>query len=274
MIIDGHAHAAGRYADGRTLTALMDELGINKVALCPGPKDTTVAVSVPEVIVPPIMEHPRYMQWVVNPLIRGSYAILPSGKRDGNEYVRDLAERYPERIIQVYWPDPRKRGFLDKMEREYESWGFKAVKLHQACTHFHNDDASIRDIVAFCEKRGLPLYIHLWSDKEAEKLVRLAAEHPAVNFILLHVIGLEPVLDYGKRLDNVYIEISPRCCTRESRLQAAIDGLGADHVIYGSDLPFGGESPARNLERVRGLALSDAEKDAILGGNLARLLGL
>lgn len=36
MVIDGHAHACGEFANVEQLIELLDKLGVDKVALCPG----------------------------------------------------------------------------------------------------------------------------------------------------------------------------------------------------------------------------------------------
>jgi uncharacterized protein len=47
---------------------------------------------------------------------------------------------------------------------------------------------------------------------------------------------------------------------------------GADRVVYGSDWPMA--DPAKEIAAIRALGLTKEEEDAVLGGNLARLLGL
>jgi hypothetical protein len=47
---------------------------------------------------------------------------------------------------------------------------------------------------------------------------------------------------------------------------------GADRVVYGSDWPM--TDPAAEIAAVRALSLPASEEAAILGGNLAALLGI
>lgn len=48
--------------------------------------------------------------------------------------------------------------------------------------------------------------------------------------------------------------------------------FGADHLLFGTDSPWDGQTEA--LARFRTLPLADEEKNAILGGNAQRLLNL
>jgi aminocarboxymuconate-semialdehyde decarboxylase len=57
-------------------------------------------------------------------------------------------------------------------------------------------------------------------------------------------------------------------------LTLAVEFAGGGHVLAGSDYPHQIGSISAMLESIGGLALSDADKGAILGGNAARVYGL
>jgi predicted TIM-barrel fold metal-dependent hydrolase len=274
MIIDAHAHACGEFADPIKLTGILDKLGVDKVALCPGLKGHTSAPPLPNIPISAVKQHPLYSRYFINPGIRFNYNYLLKEKQDGNEFVYSLAEKCPDRIIQIYWPDPRKPDFMTKLNNDYQKWRFKGIKLHQVCTPFSSDGIELGNIAGFCEEKRLPVFIHLWSDGEAVKLLEAAKDYPATNFVLLHLVGLEAILQDANSLKNIYFEISPYSYIKESRIKYAIDELGADRIVLGSDTPWDKDSLAKNIARVGGLNIDSSEKERILGNNVSDILNL
>lgn len=274
MIIDAHAHACGEFADPRKLTEILDKLGVDKVALCPGLKGHTTAPTPPNIPISAIKQHPFYSRYFINPGIRFNYNFLLKEKQDGNEFVYSLVEKCPDRIIQIYWLDPRKPDFMMKLQNDFEKWHFKGIKLHQVCTPFKSDGIEINNIAKFCKKKRLPLFIHLWSNGEALKLLNVARDYLGTTFILLHLVGLEVAADEAKYTKNIHYEISPFSYIKESRVQYAIDSLGVDRVMLGSDTPWDKDSLKNNIARIGRLNIDSTEKERILGGNITDILKL
>src|SRR3954464_6847343 len=126
----------------------------------------------------------------------------------------------------------------------------------------------------------------------AAKLVfsGVAERYPRIQWALCHLGGTIPYL--AERLDRGF-EAFAECRANISRppsdylkrfyydtvnfdtgaLELAIRFAGVDHILAGSDYPHQIGSIPKMLSSIRGLDLSDADKNAIFGGNAARLLG-
>ena len=274
MIIDGHAHACGEFADIDQLVKLLDKLGVDKVCLCPGLKGHTNVPPLPNVPISAIKQHPLYNRYFIHPGIRFNYNFLLKEKQDGNEFVNSLVQKCPDRILQIHWLDPRKSDFMEELGNALKNWDIKGIKLHQACTPFNNGGPEMIQVVKFAGEKNLPLFIHLWSNKEAGKLIALAKEHPETNFILLHLIGLELVAQYARKLTNIYYEVSTYSYISGKRLKYAVETFGSDHIIFGSDTPFDRDALKNNMERIKAMDLSEIQKEQILGKNLQEMLKL
>ena len=99
-----------------------------------------------------------------------------------------------------------------------------------------------------------------------------ARRHPEVKLIMAHLtgIGFRGVLE-AKGLPNVYVDTSGGF-PEEGLIEYAAEHLGADHVLYGSDLPI--RENTVTIGRILGARISAADQQKMLWGNTARLLNL
>ena len=114
---------------------------------------------------------------------------------------------------------------------------------------------------------------------------------PGIRWVLAHLGGAIPYL--AERLDRGYeafeecranITRPPSSFLRElyydtvnfdpRAIELAIDFAGAEHIMAGSDYPHMIGSIDKMLSSLRSIDLSASGREAILGGNAARLLGL
>lgn len=272
MIIDGHAHSAGEFFSAEEVVRILDDLYVDKVVLCPGPINEPTKWPVPDLT--GILRRRRLNYWG-NKIIRLAGRLVPEKHSlpNGNAYVAAMAERYPERIVQAYWVDPKDPQMVAGLERQHRAWGFSVLKVHQCFQHFRFDGQEMQELVDFAREKRLPLFIHHYSKKDAHDLLALVTSNAGTTFIIGHLLGLDVFIGAGKdKLENVYFDTSPPNLVPEFFVQEALRSFGAGRLLLGSDTPYGRDNLGKNIERIHRLSLPDEEKRLILGGNMQRLL--
>ncbi len=177
---------------------------------------------------------------------------------------------------------------------------------HKAVAHFHTGIAPYLHRSPRVRSNGKPGWCAqrtLWFSNPAH-IDDIATEYPDVPILIAH-IGVQGFFYFGAyadmallvaaRHENVYLETSS--APYEVVAKAVADpAIGPERVIFGTDTPapFGhyryqgnaypsyGKVPPTSypdhykydLEVIERLPLHDREKDLILGGNIARLLGI
>jgi len=183
--------------------------------------------------------------------------------------------------LKLYPPGPDARGW--KMDDEKQTYPiYQALRKH-----------GVKNI---CVHKGLPgLFLEQYC--HTEDMARAAADFPDLNFIAFHsAFPFEAELaEQAKRakVKNIYAELGTLAAqmARDPNRYAQmigtlLDGLGADHILWGTDTPVIGPPhwqieafqaftiPDELMERSKYPQLTASAKQKILGENTARLFNI
>ena len=174
----------------------------------------------------------------------------------------------------LVWANPKIPGYVDETERLLEDPRFRGIKLHPTLDGFHPNDPSIHPLMELLAERDLPVLIHCghpvyslpWSIEE------LIVEFPLVRVILGHmghgnVIYINGAIDVAERNANVYLETSGM--PMHTKIKEAVDRVGPDRVLFGSDIPF--HHPKVEIDRVKLAGLSPEQLERVLSTNARAL---
>jgi predicted TIM-barrel fold metal-dependent hydrolase len=159
-------------------------------------------------------------------------------------------------------------------EERYRAWRFRGLKVHQCWDRFDVRGVAFGAMADFAAANDLPIFIHLDGVAQSRGLAEVAAARPDTIFSVGHLYGLEQFMHFARPIPNVYFDFSCPDIVSDARLKAALGHFGAARLLLGSDSPYGRDNLARGIDRVHSLDVSESERDLMLGGNIARLLGL
>lgn len=156
--------------------------------------------------------------------------------------------------------------------------GFRGLKLEIAN---NARDACMRPLMEEAQARGLLVLQHAWSmtkirqrrfHTDPEDVAVLARRFPEVKIIMAHLTGdgVRGVLAV-EDCPNVWVDTSG-AAPESGLVEYAVARLGADRILYGSDVPVRDFGVA--IARIRGSRLDARTKRKILHDNARTLLGL
>ena len=205
-----------------------------------------------------------------------SYDPAPSDFRQANDDVLRALERFPDRLFGFVYLNPKfVAESLAELDRCVRDGPMVGVKLWVAK---HCDAPELDPLIRRATQYKAVVFQHTWmkitgnlpGESTPLDLARLAARHPEANLICGHTGGdWEQGIRAVKALPNIFVDLAggdPVAGITEM----AVRELGAERVIYGSDVP--GRSFASQLAKVHGARVPMDAKRAIFAGNLKRIL--
>lgn len=174
-----------------------------------------------------------------------TYFQSPADTRLGNDAMRAIASRYPDRVRWYVAVNPNDtRDALAEIDR-CVSHGAIGVKLAAAR---RADDPLVDAIAERAAAGGLPILHHIWQHRrrhwpsqdasDGADLARLANRHPGVNFILAHIGGggdYQHTFAAVRDVPNVYLDLSGSGVDR-GMLDGAYAAVGAGRLLWGADI--------------------------------------
>jgi len=192
-----------------------------------------------------------------------------------NKLTLEAVRKYPERLSGLVWVNPYDgEAALEAIERAISSWGFKGVKMHPLLDSYLPDSDIVNPIMEHARKLKVPILFHCghppWS--LPWHFGNLADTFPEVSMVLGHmghghIVYINGAMEVAKRHDNIFLETSGM--PMHSKIKEAVDVVGVDRVMYGSDAPFG--HPAFELKKVEVSGLEEDELIRVLGENALQL---
>lgn len=203
-----------------------------------------------------------------------TYADTP-GPEDGVERLRKYVDDHRDRFIGFPRMDPRYGDeAIEIFEQAITEYGMKGLKLHPVSNLSNPYSGFNVELLETAARLDVPVLFH-----SGDRIMCLprqigeAARKTEATLIMGHVGGFfnaREAIAVAAEHENIILETSAFPYPRI--IQEAVDQLGADRVVYGSDQPAA--NPHVELEKIRVLDLTDEQRELILYRNIADLLDL
>ncbi|MDA0832644.1 MAG: amidohydrolase family protein [Planctomycetota bacterium] len=200
----------------------------------------------------------------------------PEEFRRQNDEVLQALSHWHHRAFGFAYLNPKyPEACLQEIDRCIVNGPMVGIKLWVA---LRCNDPRLDEIIHRCAELKAVIFQHTWlksnGNLEGEStpmdMAVLAARHPDTPLICGHTGG---DWEQGIRAIRVHKNVSVDLAGSEPTagfVEMAVRELGAERVIYGSDV--GGRSFSTQLAKVYGAKISNVEKKLILGKNLRRMM--
>lgn len=194
---------------------------------------------------------------------------------EGNDALARRLRRHPDRLIgYCSVPTPRygKRA-VEEVRRCYEKHGMRGLKIYSHPEATIAEEGTLPLLEAAAEF-GMPILAHT-TPAECDWLMERV---PAARLLMAHMGGhpyacgdWHRAVAVAKKHPNLLLDTASSQIDN-GMLEHAVEELGPEKILFGTDMPL--LDPWTQLAKVTGADIDEAAKAAILGGNLARLLGM
>ena len=168
---------------------------------------------------------------------------------ESNRYIYEKCKQIPM-FVPFGWSNVREG--IDKALSDaitcLDEYGFKGVKLNGAQNEYFIDSPEALRVCEQIAKRGKMIAFHIGTDypnhTNPHRAAVVANEFPETPIVMIHMGGASTteenvsrrVIDVAKSCPNMVLIGS---AIKAKDVKVAIDELGSERVMFGSDMPFG-----------------------------------
>ncbi len=207
-------------------------------------------------------------------------AIMPGGTfKPDNDYTAAAKRKHPDKFEALAWINPHfGTEAVEECRRRIRDDGFRGIKIHptfHACSFERHEDV-LAPLMELAAEEDVPVLFHTGDYPFClpQSFDMAAAAYPATKIIMGHMslsfIWNNYVVKLAAKRPNIYLETSQYPLIPV--IQEAIDTLGSERVIYGSDMTS--ISPAAEITKLNCLTMSDADRENVFAKNIMRLMNL
>jgi hypothetical protein len=202
---------------------------------------------------------------------------------DGNAETEAAARKFPKRFTAfACLGTPELSHKLREHPQncaDYIARNFRGVRLYPQHHSYHPlYESSLEPILEEAAAARWPVLLPLrivmnWGmpSLDLATLETFVLRHPRVRWILSgvnYLFELQMATSLMRRLPTVHVETS--CMMGYASVEKTVQQYGSQQILFGSGAPI--QHGAASLSKVVQSAIPDSDKEAILGGNLCRLL--
>jgi len=230
-----------------------------------------------------------------------------------NDGLAEIQQKHPDRLIGLAHVPPLDPAAPAELERAVKRLGLRGLCLSTHCQGKYIDDPAYLPLYRKASELGVPIFVHASpfpveyasiQVQDARVLGRvfdlsIAATRltycealdqlPGLTFVIGHLGGSFFLVnnrltgkdgffrtaraDYDARLRSIYFDSAPALWTT-SQLACAVDMLGDSQILFGTDYPVMRRWMQISKGSMGGVQMSDDQRQRIMSGNAARLLGI